>query len=172
MCINIASNCQSFLVLSFTIYIVFLPNHSTFTASFIHSHIDFVCVCVYLLPQGACSLIEFFSHRSVWQVALLASSVCSDQVLSWVRSGHIRLHKGTISLLYSTIFFTQNYLALSSKNKPRCIPLSSQLITYRRSPQRFAPSASCRGAQGLPLGLGTKHGWSLVTFRQMNETFG
>lgn len=43
---------------------------------FILSHIDFLwlCVCMYVcayvcaLPQGACSLIEFFSHRSVWQV--------------------------------------------------------------------------------------------------------
>lgn len=55
-----------------------------------------VCMCTCVLPRGACSLIEFFSHRSVWQVALLASSVCSVQVLSWVRSCHIHLHKGTI----------------------------------------------------------------------------
>ncbi len=55
-----------------------------------------VCLCVCVLPQGACSLIEFFSHRSVWQVALLDSSVCSVQVLSWVRCCHIHLHKGTI----------------------------------------------------------------------------
>ncbi len=46
MCINIERDCQSSLVLSFTIFIIFLPNHSTFMAPFIHSHIDFVCVCV------------------------------------------------------------------------------------------------------------------------------
>lgn len=81
MCINIERDCQSSPVLSFTIFIIFLPNHSTFMAPFIHSHIDFICVCgcahvcvcvcvcksvgVCLLPRGACSLMEFFSHRSV-----------------------------------------------------------------------------------------------------------
>lgn len=71
--------------------------------SFIHILISCVCVClclcmcVYVVPRGSCSLMEFFSHRSVWQVALLASSVCSEQVLSWVRSCHIHLHKGTVS---------------------------------------------------------------------------
>lgn len=79
-----------------------------------------MCACVRVLPRGACSLIEFFSHRSVWQVALLASSVCSEQVLSWVRSCHIHLHKGTISqshFLYtklpSTFFQKQTTFTVS-----------------------------------------------------------
>lgn len=60
-----------------------------------------LCKCVWsvhvCVPSlGVCLLIEFFSHRSMWQVALLASSECSVQVLSWVRICHIHLHEGTM----------------------------------------------------------------------------
>lgn len=114
MCINIETKCQSGLVWSLTIFIVFLANHSTFTTHIICPHIDFgcefmfvhACVCACVSAWGVCSLIEFFSHRSVWQVALPASSVCSEQVLSWVRSCHIRLHNGPISeshILYTKL---------------------------------------------------------------------
>ena len=55
-----------------------------------------VCVHVHVCYPRVLVCREFIRHRSVWQVALLASCVCSLQVLSWVKTCHIHLRQGTI----------------------------------------------------------------------------
>lgn len=100
------------------------------------------CVCA--LPWGACSLIEFFSHRSVWQVALLASGVCSVQVLSWVRSCHIHLHQGTIP--HSPLCFNTATFHLLPKNRPLLQP---QLCKFTIQPP--TPLSSIQAHTAAPV---------------------
>ena len=109
-----------------------------------------VCACVRVycmcaLALGVCSLIEFFSHRSVWQVALLASSVYSVQVLSWVRSCHIHLHRGTSPQSPPTFLETP----LPSTSPPP--QKKTKHSTFTVSPFQIYNSASLHISQQWPL---------------------
>ncbi len=145
MCINIERGCRSISISFFAIFIVFLANRSSFMAPFIHSHIDFVCLCWCLCRCVCVTPGCLFANRVLQsqicvtggpaglQCVFSTSALLGEKLSHPLTQGNNSSTPPSLTKLPSTPF--QNHTALKvSQFSPVSQQHASTLCTYAAQP--------------------------------------